>query len=125
MKKFQRKKNIKQVVLNSKILFLFVLFLAFLSLRASANAYLTYKETEKRLLNIQKEYDLLEARSTAISKDLNYLNSQTGKEKEIRAKFDYAKEGEKAIFIIEEEVVIPESIPEKGFWQKTREFFGL
>jgi hypothetical protein len=55
----------------------------------------------------------------------NIQNSNTGKEQEIRSRFNYAKEGEKAIFIIQNEEVEVTVPAKKNFWQKTINFFGL
>ncbi len=75
-------------------------------------------EIKEYLRSSEKEYADLEKRYLEVYDDLEYINSNTGKEKEIRSKFDLSKEGEKVVFIIEEEVIsAPPPEPSK-WWQK-------
>ncbi len=45
----------------------------------------------------------LEARATSLEAKIAYLESERGKEEEIRRRFDVVKEGERAVVIVEDE----------------------
>lgn len=89
-------------VLDSKIFLIIMIIIAFVFGKAAFFMNKQKNETQKMVANITSEFNVLNERYSNAQKDLEYMNSNTGKEKEIRERFDLGREGEKAIFIIEE-----------------------
>ena len=82
--------------------------------------YQKSKSAKQYLNALEEEYSSLENQYESITDDLDSMESSTGIEKEIRAKFDYGKEGEKAIMIIEEKMPEIQEPKKKGIWQKIK-----
>lgn len=84
--------------------------------------YSKSQEAKRYLEATEKEYSGLQEQYESVTEDLNYLNSNTGLEREIRSKFDLAREGEKAILIIEEDLPEIQEPKPKTFWQKIKDW---
>jgi len=103
---------------NSKIvLVLFVLLAIFLG-NSALKMYSRSSETEKYYKAVDHEFVSLESRYESVTKDLEYIKSNTGLERELRSKFDLAKEGEKAILIIEEEIPPLPEARKRTIWER-------
>lgn len=82
------------------------------------------QESQSRLQVLEDTHNDLQATVSATQEDLDYLRSETGLEAEIRAKFGYAKEGERAIMIMDPDIVEEIKVEEKTFWEKIKGWFG-
>ena len=91
-------------LLDSKIFLVVLIIAAFVFGKAAFFMNKQKMETKKMVASVSGEYEELNKRFSDAKNDLEYMNSSTGKEKEIREKFDLGKEGEKAIFIVEEKI---------------------
>lgn len=111
--------------LSSVLVLIILLIIAFFIARGSVNMYKKSKETQSFYETMKQEYAKLENQYQSASNDLSYINTLTGFEKEVRERFDLSKEGEKAIFIIEEEVFIPPPPENKTFWEKTKDWLSF
>lgn len=115
MNHFKRDAGLKKY-LKSKILVLFLIIMAVVLINASWKMYKKSVQAEKYMNAVLEEYSALENQYESAGKDLDYIKSGTGFEKEVRAKFDLSREGEKAIMIIEEEPPEIQEPEKKGFW---------
>jgi type II secretory pathway pseudopilin PulG len=122
MKTIPKRKKQRESFLKSRIVSFLLLFLAILLLNSSIKMYLKSQEAGEYLNSTQEEYLSLKKQYDDAKEDLEYLNSSTGLEKEIRSKFDLVREGEKAILIIEEELPEIQEPKKKGFWGKIKSF---
>ena len=111
-------------ILRSKILFFILAILLLVIINASIKMFNKSRETKDYLKSVEKEYANLEEQYEKVESDLGYINSKTGIEKEIRSKFDFAKEGERAVLIIEED--LPPELPtaEKNILDKIKSLFS-
>lgn len=73
------------------------------------------RETEQTLAEYEERKNKLESR-------IDRLNSDVGKEELLREKYSLSKEGEKAIFILDDENAEQQAVEEKGFFGKTGDF---
>ena len=113
----RRKKKIGQY-LGSKLLLIGIFAIMLFLANASFKMYSKSQEAKEYLEATEKEYTNLQEQYESVTDDLEYLNSGTGLEKEIRSKFDLAREGEKAILIIEEDLPEVKEPEPKSFWKK-------
>jgi hypothetical protein len=127
MNKLDRQKKIKGLF-DSKFFMVFLLIMAFVFGKSAFYMYEQKSDTKKMVASVRGEFDGLDQRYKDAQGDLNFMNSNTGREKEIREKFDLGREGEKAIFIVDEKMST--STEEKkggfgGFLTKVRDLFGI
>ena len=111
--------------MKSKILFILVLVLLIFLANAALNMYSKSKEAKSYLEATQQEFSNLEGQYNNAKEDLEYLNSGTGLERELRAKFDLAREGEKAVLIIEEDLPEIQEPEERTFWGKVKNWVSF
>jgi cell division protein FtsB len=117
MKTFKRKKKLKNILEYKTFLFLLV-FGALILGNSAYNMYKRANDTQTYLNAKNEEYSGLEEQYNRAINELDYYNTETGIERELRAKFDLARDGERALFIInEEEEYVPKET-EKSIWQK-------
>jgi cell division protein FtsB len=124
MNKIRRTKKIGDYLSSVVVLILLILIVLFIG-KSSIKMYKRSQETKSFYQAVEQEYSSLENRYQEISKDLEYINSDTGLEREVRARFDLSRKGEKAIFIIEEELPPLPPPKEKTFFEKTKDLFSF
>jgi hypothetical protein len=124
MNKNKRKKKISSW-LDSKIFLLLVFLLAIFLANSALNMYLKSMDAKQYLNTTIDEYSSLEAQYDSAYSDLEYLKSETGIEKEIREKFDLARDGEKAVLIIDEELTPVHTPQKKTFWRKIKDWVSF
>lgn len=112
------KKRRKKNILNSRVLLLVLLIIAIFFANGAYKMYKRSKDTRNYLSSMSQRFEQLESRYKNTKEDLEYIESDTGKEKEIREKFNLAKEGENAIVIIDEDPVEIQTPEKKNIWQK-------
>ncbi len=120
MNTYGNRKKKKGGILDIKIVAFILLLVVILISNAALKMYKRSKDTKEYLKAVEIQYLALEARYNASTEDLEYLKSETGMEREIRSKFDLAKEGEKAILIIEEEEIEIEEPVKRSFWGRLK-----
>ena len=75
----------------------------------------------------RKEISALEKRNAELTADIASLESDSGKESEIRKRFDVAKPGEKILIIVDkkgEDVKMDNAIDKTGFFSKIWRWSG-
>jgi uncharacterized protein YxeA len=112
-------------LLNSKFILFILLILAVILINSAYQIFKKTNETKEYLNLLEEDYASLENRYTEVKKDLEYANSKTGLEREIRSKFDLSLQGEKAIVIIENDVPDIKPPEKKNFFQKIKDFVSF
>jgi cell division protein FtsB len=117
MKEFSQKTKYRQLVYSIPVLLILLLILFFIA-KGSFGIYQKYTLSKNELNNSKSDLSALEEKKNHIYQKVEKLNTETGIEKEIRSKFNVAKEGEKLVVIVDdapEEVIVEE---EKGFFKR-------
>lgn len=115
MREFSRKRKVRQVMFSVPVLILLFIILFFVA-KGSWGVYKKYSLSKSELENSQSDLAALEEKKQTIENKIKKLQTETGIEKEIRSKFDVAKEGEKLIVIVEDKVAEEILVEEKGFF---------
>lgn len=114
MREFSRKRKVRQIMFSVPVLILLFIILFFVA-KGSWGVYKKYSLSKNELENSQSDLALLEEKKKTIEAKIEKLNTETGVEKEIRSKFDVAREGEKLIVIVEDKITEEIVVEEKGF----------
>ena len=94
-----------------------ILVLIFLS-RATYNVYTKARESAENLARVNGALAETQARKESLVKQTAKLNTEQGKEDEIRHKFQVAKEGEKVIVVIDDETAEPATTTDESFMER-------
>ncbi|MCG2694682.1 septum formation initiator family protein [Candidatus Parcubacteria bacterium] len=97
---FEEKKIIKSII-YSRISLVVIFILLVLVAKGAWNAYSDAKITQGNRKSAEIQFAELEKRESDILFEIEQLNTQEGKEKEIRSKFSVVKEGENMIMIVD------------------------
>ena len=103
------------------LVFLFIVL--FFIMKGSFGVYQKYSLSKNRLENSQADLAVLEEKKENIENKIEKIQTDTGIEKEVRSKFDVAREGEKLIIIVEDEVKVDEQEKETGFFTTIKGWF--
>ena len=105
------------------------IFLAIVALYSIYSTYTVYKkkqESAQDVVKAEQQMITLSSKNTQLSEDIDHLQTEEGLEAEIRSKYSVAKGSEQVVVLVEEDREPASSTPvKKGFWKKTREFFGF
>jgi cell division protein FtsB len=117
MLEFDQKKKLKKFLyspLMRLVLAVLVIFVA----RGAWNVYGKQSHSRESYERVVAEYEKLKERHTALVRDIEKLDTEQGKEEEIRKKFRLVKEGENIAIIVDESNKAPKeaTTTEKGFW---------
>lgn len=120
MREFQEKRKFKKIIYSPSFQFFFGLIVVFLVF----SAVKSYKKSEinaNKAKETRKEILALEKRNAELTADIASLESESGKESEIRKRFDVAKPGEKILIIVDknsEDVKIDNAGDKSSFFSK-------
>lgn len=117
MREFSQKRRYKQMMYSFPVLLILLLILFFIA-KGSFGIYQKYSLSKNELNSSKEDLVILEEKKNYIHQKVEKLKTETGIEKEIRSKFNVAREGEKMVVIVDdapEEVIVEE---EKGFFKK-------
>ena len=121
---FQQKRKVKSFMYNRVtigLLFVFVLYASFSTFRV----YKKQKESEYLRGVVEKKVYELEAKDRQINEKIQDLDTDQGLEREIRGKFNVAKDDENMVIILENEEATTTDIRKPmSFWQKVLGFFS-
>ena len=129
MREFQEKRKFKKIVYS--VWLQAILSIIFLALVFSAvKVYKKSRISVQKFQEIKEEMAGLEKRNAELAAEAARLESESGREGEIRKRFDVAKPGEKIIVIVDknsEDVKINGAENEGGFfsrfWQWIKSWF--
>lgn len=119
---YEEKRLIKRII-YSKVTIFIVAVLLFLVSRGTWKAYGDAKMTKENSDLAVQELNELKGRESVIENQIAELSTLEGREKEIRSKFQVAKEGEKMIMIVDSKPDYPDTKPDKGFFEKLKSLF--
>jgi len=120
----QKKKTRKFMYSVPVLFFLFVVFVFSVS-----NAFSLYqKESDVRTKSEESKADLvvLEAQKIELQKRVDFLETERGKEEELRGRFMVGKEGEGVIMVVDEKATTSANDQSKktfGWWGRFLNFF--
>lgn len=100
MREFQDKGKFKKIIYSrifQTVFALVVLFLVFSTVKSYKKSKISANKAEET----RKEVSVLEKRNAELAKDVANLESDSGKEREIKKRFDIARPGEKILIIVD------------------------
>ena len=122
---FQQKRKVKSFMYNRVtvgILFVVVLYASF----STFKVYKKQKESEALRSVVEKKMYELEEKERQINTKIQALDTDQGLEREIRGKFNVAKDNENMVIILENEEASTTDIQKPmSFWQKVLDFFSI
>jgi cell division protein FtsB len=120
MKEFEKKAKRKKKLCSNFVILILIFILALL-LKNTFDVYVKAREGKKVLETAERNIEDLEERAEKLRDDIEYLESDVGKEDRARSNFLVAKEGEEAVFILDEKEEEVLEIEKKGvfsnIWQ--------
>ena len=93
-----------RTVLYSPITLTFLMMIFLYLAYVTYNRYVIEREMSSRQLDAENELKTLEQRRDTLQKKVDYLSNDRGIEAEMRRNFDVAREGEKVIIILDDEI---------------------
>ena len=121
MREFRQKHIIRQRIYSKPVILLLLVILFFIA-NGTWNVFKKSHQSNQKLTVAEENLIELEEKRDTITLEIERLETNIGIEEEIRSKFDLAREGEKSIVIVDEEVVeVPE--PKKGKFETLWEHF--
>ena len=122
MLEFQEKRKIKRFF-YSNVTLIFLIILIFLLLKMVWSVYEKQALTKDNLAKTATSFEGLQAREKMLSAEIERLNTEAGREVEIREKYGLVKPGEEVIVVVPkaEDDLNQVSTP-SSFWQKLKEW---
>lgn len=119
MKEFQERRVLRRIIF-SRFAFVFLMVVLGFMVYSTVKIYLRSQEANFVNQMVEKEIEELKAKRGDLSAAIQRLESEGGREEEIRSRFSVQKPGEKAVIIIEKEVKnnLPENGSPSGFFEK-------
>ncbi len=99
MKKFEERRKVRKI-LYSRVSFLLLLLLVVVSAKAAYGAYQKNVVTAEALRHSTDELAALKAREGSLGDNIKRLDSDRGKEAELRTRYQVAKDGEEALVLV-------------------------
>jgi len=93
-----------RTVLYSPITLTFLMMIFLYLAYVTYNRYVIEREMSSRQLDAENELKTLEQRRDTLQKKVDYLSNDRGIEAEMRRNFDVAREGEKVVIILDDEI---------------------
>lgn len=120
---FQQKRKLRAFIYNKITLSVFFV-IVLISLFSTFNVWRKKVESQKLTESSESKVAELEARKVFIDDQIVKLNTEEGIEEEIRSKFSVAKEGEKVVVVVNDDLDNNIETEEKrSLWQKFLDFF--
>jgi cell division protein FtsB len=123
MKDFQQRKKIRSFV-TSRLGFFSVLLVTILLFKGAWGVFQKERETQASLERAKTTLIIARNREVELSTSVKNLQTPQGVEKEIRNKFDVAKNGEEVIMVVDPKQAVDTGGGEvTSFWQKIGNWF--
>ena len=114
MREFQEKKKIKRRI-YSKTTVIILIIVLLLFAQGTWRIYLKEKESRQNLERVESQLSTLTERKDTLTAQIERLNTEQGKEDEIRSKFQVSKPGEQVLVIVDKDST-PTTTPKVGVW---------
>lgn len=125
MEELRKKQKLRKKLYSKTTLFI-LLFLAIFLISPTWKIWRKNIESTRKLEIAKQELAELEKKEGELRAEVSLLQSEQGKEQEIRKKFSVTKEGEEVVFLVDrkEASVAPEVEEERGFFGKIWHWFA-
>ncbi len=118
MREFQERRRLKEFF-HSRYAIGFLLLLIILLVNAVWGIRVKYEKSKNMAATAVVDLEALKERERVLRDAVEALNTEEGKEKELRDRFGVVKEGERMIILVDEEVKeSPAEITKKSWWSK-------
>jgi len=126
MREFQDRRRVKKLLHSRYALAVLVVIILVLS-RAVWGIYLKYEKSQILVEKSEADLLVLQAREATLTKSINALDTEEGKEKELRDRFGVVKQGEKMIILVDDTSPVKPSanVLNDSWWQRFLESIGL
>jgi cell division protein FtsB len=126
MQEFRKKRVLRRRLYSLPVLIILAIILVFL-IRGVWGMYQKASFSEEKRTLAEAEHAALEEKRASIEAEIASFNTETGIEREVRSKFDVAREGEQVIVLVDpaEPVEAPAAKPTgiKGFFTTVFSWF--
>jgi cell division protein FtsB len=121
---FREKKKIRKAIYSKPVIVLLVVVLA-VCVRSTWGLFAKYSEATKKADEAKAELVKLEQQKMELEKRVDFLQTERGREEEIRNKFMVAKEGESVIMVVDPKPATetPEVVSKPNMWGRFLNFF--
>ena len=123
MREFEIKRKVKKRIYSKLTLLVLLVILLFVA-HGAWGVYKKHREVDKDLLNTQNRLDRSLEQKKVVQHKIDRLETDVGKEEVLRENYSLAKDGEKAIFLLEDPDPEIEIVEEKKFFGRIGSFFG-
>lgn len=123
MKELYEQRKLKKIF-HSRYTLIVLCIVIVLIFRGVFGVYEKHEKSKEILKRAQYDLALLQEREQSITRSMESLNTEYGKERELRDRFGVIKEGENIVIIVDETVddgIRP--LQEKTWWQSFLELF--
>ncbi len=122
---FYERRKLRRVLYSKPAVVVLLLIAVFLG-NAAYNAWDKASIAKNKRMEVAAELGVLQAREAMLRERIAYLETDKGKEEELRKQFDVGKEGEYAIVVVEKEANVPLDAnrdTEKSFFERILDWF--
>lgn len=126
MREYQERRVMKKI-LHSRYAIAVLLIICALLARAAWGVYQKYEKSKDIERRMAADLANLQTREKTLNQNIADLNTQEGKERELRERFNAVKDGEKIIVLVEDTPTAKEEITpiQTSWWRKFLSFFGF
>ena len=126
MREFQDRRRTKKLLHSRYALAVLIVIILLLS-RGVWGIYVKYEKSRVLAEKSQADLAVLQSRQDTLTKSINALNTEEGREKELRDRFGVVKQGEKMIILVDDTAPVKPSVNviNDSWWQKLLESIGL
>jgi cell division protein FtsB len=126
MREFQDRRRTRRFLHSRYAIAILIILCLFLA-RATYGVYQKYEKSKDIAERMKGDLATLTARQASLQNAINDLNTEEGRDREMRERFGVVKEGEKMIVLVDDNAsnsspVIPLN---QGWWSKFLEILGL
>ncbi len=122
---FYERRKLRRI-LHSKPMVVVILLITLFLANVAYNAWDKASIAKDKRMEVAAELGALQVREAQLRERIAYLETDKGKEEELRKQFDVGREGEYAIVVVEKEERVPldaNKEKEKGFFEKILGWF--
>lgn len=126
MREFQERRRVKKL-LHSRYAIGLLLIIIVLVSRGVWGIYVKYDKSRALAEKSRADLAILQAREQTLTKSINALSTEEGKEKELRDRFGLVKEGEKMVILVDDATSAKPSanVINDSWWRKFLDSIGL
>lgn len=118
MQEFRKKQQRRRLLYSKPVLIILILVLIFLG-RGAWGVFKKSSQSKENLKSAETSLVELKEQESEVKNSIAHLDTESGTEEEIRIKYNVAKEGEKAIVIVDPEGtedVVPKDTTTSSKW---------